>query len=406
MLIAASNQTSFGVALVAIAAIAGVAFALINMRQGRAEIGSEIELAANRKPYLSDEELEGRKLDRTLSLGLLGLFIIGIGLPLYWLQEPGRQENAAGNMQRKFIDRGEEMFATTEKGGFNCAFCHGEGGVGGVAPYTITDSQGRFVKQVSWRAPALNTVLLRYSRDEVRYILEYGRPFSPMPAWGARGGGPLTEQNLQNLIDYLQSIQLTPKESQKQVTDQLAKMMKQRDATCVAAVTAQAKAKLSGDALANFDPSTVNTGSCPPLYKSEGEALFNMGYDDGFAGGAYSCGRCHTKGWSYGEKQADGGGAFGPPLTNVRNQFPGGVLGVAQQTDFVCNGSEQGARYGQNGQGTGRMPGFCITPATKLNPDNGEVGVEAKDAGDVKTGAMMTQAQVRAIVEYERSLNQ
>ena len=71
------------------------------------------------------------------------------------------------------------------------------------------------MKQVEWQGPALNTVLLRYTRDEVRYILEYGRPFSPMPAWGAKGGGPLTEQQLQNLIDYLESIQLTPEEAQE-----------------------------------------------------------------------------------------------------------------------------------------------------------------------------------------------
>ena len=60
------------------------------------------------------------------------------------------------------------------------------------------------MKQVNWKAPALNTVLLRYSREEVRYILTYGRPFSPMPAWGVKGGGPLNDQQLQNLIDYLE----------------------------------------------------------------------------------------------------------------------------------------------------------------------------------------------------------
>ena len=31
-----------------------------------------------------------------------------------------------------------------------------------------------------------------------------------------------------------------------------------------------------------------------PSTTPEGEALFNLGIDDGFAGGAYSCGRCHT----------------------------------------------------------------------------------------------------------------
>jgi mono/diheme cytochrome c family protein len=405
MHVLALTQTSAGVVLVTIAVVTAVAYAFINLRQGRREVGSEIELAPNRQRYLDDEELEGRKLDRTLSLGLFGLFIVGVGLPLYWLQEPGRQENAVQDMRRKFVDRGSEMFATTERGGFNCAFCHGEGGIGGVAPYTITDAEGRFVKQVEWQGPALNTILLRYDRDEVRYILEYGRPFSPMPAWGARGGGPLTEQQLQNLIDYMESIQLTPEQSQAQVVQQLDRMMERKDAACVAAATEAARAELSAEELATFDPGTVDTDDCPPMYQSEGEALFNMGYDDGFAGGAYSCGRCHTKGWSYGEKEEDGGGAFGPPLTNVIAQFPGGSLGVQQQVDFVCAGSENGVRYGLNGQGSGRMPGFCITPEIRAITEANEVAVRGREAGDPETGAMFTQEQVRAIVEYERSLS-
>ena len=405
MLLAASTQTSIGLVLLVVAVLIGAVYAFANLRQGRPEVGSEIELAANRKPYLTDEELEGRKLDRTLSLGLLGLFILGIGLPLYWLAEPGRQEGASERISDEFIKRGAAMFDTTENGGYNCAFCHGTDGVGGVTPYTITDAEGRFVKQVDWKGPALNTVFLRYSRDEVRYILEYGRPFSPMPAWGAKGGGPLTEQKLQELMDYITTFQITPEESQQQVTEQLATMMQKKDPTCVAARVEAAKVGLSAEELDAFNPDEdANTASCPNLYQSEGEALFNMGYDDGFAGGAYSCGRCHTKGWSYGEKEADGGGAFGPPLTNVLSQFPGSSLGLTQQVDFVCTGSEQGLRYGQNGQGTGRMPGYCVTPAYKINAENGEVGIDPVDSGTAEDGAMMTQEQVRAIVEYERSL--
>ena len=399
-----ATQTSIGLLMLLIAVIIGVTYAFINIRQAKPEIGSEIELAANRKPYYSDEELEGRKLDRTLTYGLLGLFIIGIGLPLYWLQEPGRQDGAKERIQDEFIKRGAAMFDTTEKGGYNCAFCHGVNGVGGATPYTITDTQGRFVKTVTWQGPALNTVLLRYSRDEVRYILTYGRPFSPMPAWGTKGGGPLTDQKLQELIDYMSTFQLTPEEAQKEVADQLKVMMERKETACVDALTDQAEGALSDEEAAEFDPATVDTSACPPMYKTEGEALFNMGYDDGFAGGAYSCGRCHTKGWSYGEKAADGTGAFGPALTNVLRQFPGASLGPKDQTDFVCTGSDQGIRYGQTGQGTGRMPGFCVTPGYKINPENGEVGVPTTDAGTPEEGGMFTHDNVRSVVEYERSL--
>jgi mono/diheme cytochrome c family protein len=377
MLVAASTQTSVGLVLLAVAFLVAIVYAFVNVRQGRPEVGSEIELAANRRPYLSDEELEGRKLDKTLTWGLLGLFVIGVGLPLYWLQEPSRQDNAVGDIQRKFRDRGRQMYAPTEEGGFNCAFCHGTNGEGGVTPYTITDAEGRFVKQVDWKGPALNTVLLRYSRDEVRYILEYGRPFSPMPAWGVKGGGPLTEQQLQNLIDYMESFQLTPEQAQAEVEEQLGAMMERKDATCVSSLTEQAKAGLTEAELEEFDEASVDTSSCPPMYRSEGEALFNMGYDDGFAGGAYSCGRCHTQGWSYGEPEASGNGALGPNLTAVRDQFPGGATGFQSQVDFVCEGSVRGQLYGVHGQGSGRMPGFCD---------------------------MLTDEQIRAIVEYERNL--
>ena len=46
-------------------------YAFVNIRRSRREIGSEIRLAANRKPYYDDDELEGKKLERTQLLGIL-----------------------------------------------------------------------------------------------------------------------------------------------------------------------------------------------------------------------------------------------------------------------------------------------------------------------------------------------
>ena len=375
-MILATTQAAIGAVILFLAVVTVVVFLFVNARQGRAEVGSEIELAPNRKPYYSDDELEGRRLDRVLTIGLLGLFICAIGVPLYWLAEPGREAGAVKNFNEIFAKRGSELFATTAKGGFNCAFCHGEKGVGNSGvDYVITDADGKFQKKVSWKGPALNTVLLRFSREEVRYILTYGRPFSPMPAWGVKGGGAMDDQQLQNLIDYLQSIQITPKQAQAEVRDGIKKE--------------QAAAEKAGKP-----------------YSSEGETLFNLGYYSGFAGGAYSCGRCHTQGWSYNDKQADGNGAYGPALRNgeTQSQFPGAAVGTEQQVTFVCTGSEQGKQYGIHGQGTGRMPGFCITPEEKADVSSGEVGVAKKQPSTPQQGGMYTQDEVRAVVEYERSL--
>ena len=383
VLLAASVYKSVGYVVAVIVFLAVIVYAFINVRRGRAEVGSELELAANRKPYYDDEVLEGRVLDRALTWGLILLGVIALTLPLYWLNEPGRQEGAVEDFNRKFTDRGAELFATTEDGGLNCAGCHGPEGVGGVASYTLNDPNGEFVDQVDWQAPALNTVLWRFSEDEVRYILEYGRPFSPMPAWGVVGGGPLNEQQIQNLIDYMWTIQLTPEEMQSEVQGELDRLTE-------------------AEGLNQNDPREL------------GEALFNLGFDSGFAGGAYSCGRCHTQGWSYGDEGIvtgeipDGSGAFGPNLTNgdTERQFPTneapaeGESEYQDMIDFITIGSENGKQYGVQGLGSGRMPGFGVSPnaiedVQRLRPD---LAGMSEDVG------MLTPEQVEAIVIYEREV--
>ena len=205
VVLAASTVQAIGSVIALVAVIGFVVYIISNVRAGREEVGAELELAANLKPYLDDDELETRKLDRTLTMGLATLAIVAVGLPAYWLAEPGRQEGAIKQYDSVFVSRGEEIYTT----GAQCNACHGPEGTGGVAPYTILDDNNQFVAQVEWKAPALNTVLLRYSRDEVNFVLNYGRPFSPMPAWGGPGGGPLDTQEISNVIDYLGSIQLT-----------------------------------------------------------------------------------------------------------------------------------------------------------------------------------------------------
>jgi cytochrome c553 len=368
--LAASTVRVVGI-VIALLALAGfVVYALVNIRAGRDEIGSEVELAPNRKPYFDDEQLEGTRLDRSLMSGLVMLGIVALGLPLYWLNEPGRQSGAVETFDEIFADRGEDLFATTAEGGFNCAGCHGPEGVGGVAPATLTTGDGDFVATASWKGPALNTVLLRYDESEVLDILIYGRPFSPMPPWGEDGGGPLTAQQLDELIAYMWSFQLTPEEARGEVEDGLRRTL-----------------DLGNDEEIDYDDPEV------------GEALFNLGENQDVAAGAYSCARCHTRGWSITDPiepedadieefvdWPDGSGAFGFSLQYplIPRQFEG----AAEMLEFVCAGSEFGAQYGRNGQGSGRMPGYCDNP----NSD---------DEGD----GMMTEEMVAAIVCYAQTLS-
>ena len=351
----ATTSTSIAWVILLISLAGWAFYAFTNIRSSRAEIGSEQKLAANRKPYYDDEILEGPRLERVQVLGLLFLVIITIALPLYWVLEPNRTAEAQFGFEKRFTEWGAELFAPTADGGYNCAGCHGGmKGPGGAAAYAITDPKTGEVKEVSWKAPAINTIYYRYSEEEVRFILNYGRPFSPMSPWGLVGGGPMNEQQIQTILTYLKGIQI-PREDCRVVGDD--------PLTCDGGHLPKA----TQEAIQTEAERLVTAGT----YKTVGEALFNLD----LGSGNYSCARCHTKGWSYGDPQVTGGGALGPNLTggSAVRQFPQ----RADMISFISGGSEYGKRYGEQGQGSGRMPAF---------------------------GAMLTESQVAAIVDYVRGL--
>ena len=405
MLLAASTQRTIGFVILGVVFVGYVVYLILNSRSARDEVGSEIELAPNRRPYLEDEELEGTKLDKSLLAGLAMLAVIGIGLPLYWLGEPGRHEGLIKDTDRIFADRGGELYVE----GADCQQCHGAEGTGGSAPVSLTDAEGNFVATVAWSAPALNTVLSRYSEDEVRHVLNYGRN-NVMPAWGAPGGGPLTEQQIEYLIRYMRRIQIPESELREVVDAGVREGIAEHlgvsagdqavdgwlAAVDTAVEEARSMALAADDSLAGNDEAIrraglelLASGQAPgsELYRTYGEILFN----NGAAGGTYSCARCHTYGWAF-DATTDGDdsidGFFGPNLTG------GGTLDqfetAAQHSDFISSGQTIGQTYGRGGSGgNGQMPGM---------------GPRTDDDLEITYPATLTQDQIDAIVAFERNL--
>jgi mono/diheme cytochrome c family protein len=376
--LAASTVTTVGATIVVLMVLGLLVYVWVNLREGRAEVGSEVELAPNRKPYYDDDELETTVLNRTLWWALVLLVVIAVALPLYWLSEPGRQSGAEDNFLTAFERRGEELYVE----GSQCQNCHGPEGTGGQAPYTITDVDGEFVSTVNWRAPALDTVLLRHSREEVEYIINFGRPFSPMPGWGASvNKGPLSEQQVSNIVDYLASIQLSPDEAQRNQAIGVA-----TELGLIEEGASDDEIDAALDEIDYDDPAT-------------GEAAFNLE----IAGGAYACARCHTRGWSIiteGEDAVsppdadlsdfvgfrDGSGAFGPNLTS--GLIPRQFASYEELVAFITTGSVDGEPYGNNGIGSGRMPGFGDNPNTE----------------EIDGDGMMSPEMLAAIARYEATL--
>ncbi|MBI2168054.1 MAG: c-type cytochrome [Actinobacteria bacterium] len=329
--------------------LVGVAVAAVLDRRRRAVV------APNKEEYHGDEVMEGSRLERMQAWALAMGAVFAISLPAYWLIEPDRQEAQTDYLHEISVEQGAELFALNDPeanpAGLECAKCHGAEGEGGAAVFIVTmpkedvavteggfeskkrrcapskDNDDEVQCDVAWSAPPLNTVLLRFSREEVRDIIVYGRPGTPMPAWGLEGGGSKNDQAIDNILDFLESIQLDADEAKA------------------------AQAKLT-----------------------DGQDLFQA-----------NCARCHTKHWSYATTFAQspefdvlatsGGGAFGFNLTGdvTLRQFPT----VEDHVEFITTGSDFQAAYGTRGIGSGRMPGF---------------------------GSMLTPKQIRAIVDYERSL--
>jgi mono/diheme cytochrome c family protein len=392
MILAANTARSVGYVIAAVVFLGFAIYLWAVYRNARPEAGSEIELAANRKPYYDDQDLETTKLDRTLAMGLGLLAVIAVALPVYWLAEPGRQEGWVQTWDDTFIARGEESYVA------RCSSCHGPEGTGGVAPHTLTGPGGEFIEQVSWKAPALNTVLTRYSKEEVLFVLTYGRGNTPMPAWGLAGGGPLTDQQLDELVAYLESIQLGADEMNAEVNAGLVSRyvdgmldraaedagVEELEPEEAAAVTEEATATIEGFlAEGTYDYDFDGTASVAEL----GEAMFNLDV----ASGAYSCARCHTKGWSYDQPEESGGGFLGPNLTggSTLRQF----TTFQEHVSFITEGSARGQAYGSGGIGSGQMPGFGTNP-----------NADEDDAKLAPEQFMYTQDQIDAVVAYERGL--
>lgn len=377
-----TTQRSFAYVVLAIVFIGGAFVVIAQMRKGKAELGSEIELAPNRNTPLPDEELEGPRLNKALwaSFGLM--VIVALALPIIWLAEPGRQDGAVKYTDEIFVERGEVMYTT----GAQCVNCHGPKATGGSAKFIVTDENGKFVSAVTWTAPALNTLMYRFSVPEVMDILTYGRPGTPMPAWGILGGGPNTDQQLKTVIDYLWSVQLTPAEMHKEVDDAV-KTANPELAERMMAVRTKNK-----DVIDPTTPEFTRLDHADELLL--GEILFQL--NDAAAGtNSFSCARCHVPGASFGKPwepvEATAKGSLGPNLIGIENR-----LTEKQHFLLVMNGTEFGKQYGSVGIGSGRMPGFGV------NANNGATD----DVRKFGTEGMLSPEQVWSIVTYERNLSQ
>ncbi len=401
-----------------------IAYRVVSLRRN-----PESSPPENLTPFFDDVVLEGPHLERVLGVSLVALVVAVVALVGYFLWEPFREADASSAFKDRSVARGELLFAGPASPAFdntkslNCARCHGDSATGGTATQVIKSTDPRCdLKQkvdealvakhpyclpqvvVNWAAPNLTLAPLRYSRAQLTQIITYGRPGTPMPAWGvASGKGALNDQSIQDLVNYLYSISSTPDKAQAGAVSDAKATQKTLDSAEVqaaatkwvadsAAGLAQAQAELAAlpsDADANARSSADGVVE---LAREQAEVALawqqtTQSATDGNVLFMNNCARCHTRGWSYFDPtnpEANpppgpmGGGAYGPNLTggDVNRQFPS-PLYDADYFGWISAGVPAFEAYGTRGISSGRMPHF---------------------------GAVLTKAQIEAIMEYERSL--
>jgi len=198
----AAATGSFGIGAIVLVVVvasllAWMAYLFLNSRRSRSTVTETPP--PNQTPYMSDAELENVRTTKVLRAAVFAAATLALIIPAYAFAESNRQADAADDLVELAIEEGEHWFNV-----FECSSCHGPEGGGGAAAFT----EARSGVDVSWQAPSLNDVLYRFDREEIENLIVYGREGTPMPASGLDGGGAMTVQEVDQVIDYLASIQV------------------------------------------------------------------------------------------------------------------------------------------------------------------------------------------------------
>lgn len=137
--------------------------------------------------------MEKQEVDHTafLWIGLALTLAVIVALGVYSRSESARLAHAAEEFTAERIARGGQIYVE------QCTSCHGAQGEGGVGP-ALNDRQ-----------------VLKNTLDKVFFsVIRSGVPGTQMPAWSVEFGGPLTDEDIRDVVAYLRAWEPTAPEIQ------------------------------------------------------------------------------------------------------------------------------------------------------------------------------------------------
>jgi mono/diheme cytochrome c family protein len=159
----------------------------------------------SRRPGPTDEALEGRLLENYQIAGVALTVFLAVLLPFLYLREPARMKAAATKEQSESVRLGHATFEEF------CARCHGNEAQGGTVERFVAPGAAENARPRDVPVPNLTELATRYPDDDVAKLawdtIQRGREGTPMPTWGVRYGGPMNDQQITDLVNYILSIQ-------------------------------------------------------------------------------------------------------------------------------------------------------------------------------------------------------
>lgn len=160
------------------------------------------------RPGPSDPDLETPLLQKLQGWGVVLVLFFVVWIPATWIFEPSQNLNQEERLLEDSITRGKaavQQFSEENQGGVGCVRCHGselkgsrilDGATGAViATPNITTVCG---------GPWTGHPLI-YGLRDLYTVLEQGRNL--MPSWSIRYAGALTDQRINDIVNYIVSIQ-------------------------------------------------------------------------------------------------------------------------------------------------------------------------------------------------------
>lgn len=131
--------------------------------------------------------------DQLFGIGLLFSLLLVIGMSVYWAGDQRRLAFAAEELNAGRIERGQAIYNE------QCTSCHGAQGEGGVGP------------------ALKNRQVLKNTPDAIFFsVIRSGVPNTQMPSWSVDFGGPLTDEDIHDVVAFMRAWEPTAPEIQPQ----------------------------------------------------------------------------------------------------------------------------------------------------------------------------------------------